>query len=261
MSIKSKKILASDDFFTEKVRLEAEFIDFEKKILEANEHLVNIEESLQKMLALSEENQTVYFLQRVKKLHVAFHTLRHHKGYNKEDFDPIYHVLNKIVNEDKIEFLDSALKNRIAKVARTLSVSEDKPSRSKQEDLSGKDVFTSFVLEGTHFLVPKLPHRILKNIPAFKSKMMIKKKVVPLFPGPGFVLSEDSPKENKKKVLVLKLDSTREEGFYFDRLEEDWAISKESILSLLKEEKTNGKIMGKIRRKGIHYHLIRVGGK
>jgi hypothetical protein len=256
MSVPSKKVTSSNDFFTEKVKLEEALIDFEKLILEGNDYLEKIEQALSTMQILAEENKSAYFLQRVKKLHVFFHTLRLRKGYSKEDFDPMYHILEKIKNEDRIEFLDSALKNRISKVARSLTPSPVK-RLDRQLDLKDKEIFTAFKTGGVHFLVSKKPYRILKNIPAFKSRLTLNGKRIPLFPGPGFLI-DDEGVGLKKDVILMQTTATKKEGFYFDELLEDWAISKASIMSITRDDKANQKILGKIRRKGINYHIIRL---
>lgn len=257
MSVPLKKVTGSNDFFTEKVKLEQALIDFEKLILEGNAYLESIASSLTVMQALAEEHNSAYFLQRVKKLQTYFHMLQLKKGYNRDDFDPLYHMLDKIKNEDRIEFLDSALKNRISKVARNLTETKSQKSKS-QRSLADKEIFTAFKIAGVHFLIPKRPHRVLKNIPAFKSRITLNQERISLFPGPGFLLTEENM-ELKKNVLLIDATSTKKEGFYFDELLEDWAISKESINGLLKDEKGNKKVLGKIRRRGINYHLLKLG--
>ncbi|BDA77414.1 hypothetical protein LPTSP3_g03440 [Leptospira kobayashii] len=257
MAAASKKKLSTDNFFTEKVRLEKDLMDFERKILEANNHLTNMENSLAQMHSIAEENHSYYFLKRVKKLQTLYFNLQRKKGYTKDDFDSFYHHLGKIVNEDKIEFLDSALRNRITKVAAKLGEAGIIGQKKKEIDLAGKIRFLAFEVEGVHFLVPKTSYRILKNIPAFKSKLSIKKTIIPLFPGPGFILLDDTKPASKKNIILIKNSKGKEEGYYFDKLEEDWAISKQSIDLILKKEKSNDKVIGKIRRKGIYYHLLR----
>ena len=161
MGVPSKKVTSSNLFFTEKIRLEQAVIDFEKIIVEGSEFFDTIEDSLKQMNLLAEQNNSAYFLQRVKKLQVLYHTLKIKKGYVKEEFDGIYHILEKIKSEDRIEFLDSALKNRITKVAKNLTGT----NLTKQKiDLDGKEIFTSFKTGGIYFLIPKRPYRILKNI-------------------------------------------------------------------------------------------------
>ncbi len=257
MATASKKKLSTDNFFTEKVRLEKDLMDFERKIMEANDHLTNMESSLAQMHSIAEENHSYYFLKRVKKLQTLYFNLQRKKGYTKDDFDSFYHHLGKIINEDKIEFLDSALRNRITKVAAKLGEAQIIGQKKKEIDLAGKIRFLAFEVEGVHFLVPKTSYRILKNIPAFKSKLSIKKTIVPLFPGPGFILLDEAKPVLKKNIILIKNSKGKEEGYYFDKLEEDWAISKQSVDLILKKEKSNEKVIGKIRRKGIYYHLLR----
>lgn len=256
MGVPNKKVISSNDFFTEKVRLEEALIEFEKLIMDATTYLDTIDASISNMQTLAEENESAYFLQRVKKLHVFFNTLKLKKGYSRDDFEPIYHVLSKIKNEDRIEFLDSALKNRISKVAKSLA-----PVASKKEHVpelkDGKDVFTAFKVGGVYFLIPKRPYKILKNLPAFKSSMILNSKRIPLFPGRGFLL-DDENKNAKKNVILIQSQSGKQEGFYFDELLEDWAISKESLQVITEGKKSNQKISGTIKRKGINYHLIKL---
>ncbi len=257
MSVPSKKVTASNTFFTEKVKLEEALIGFEKLIVEGNDYLDSIENSLDHMREIAETHNSAYFLQRVKKLQVYYHTLKLKKGYQKDDFDPIYHLLEKIKNEDRIEFLDSALKNRISKVAKNLS-NVKQNENIFPDSLKNKEIFTAFKIGGVYFLIPKRPFRILKNIPAFKSRMSINKEKISLFPGPGFLIQEDD-KQLKKNVLLVENGPNSREGYYYDELLEDWAISKDSLKSILKAEKGNQKVVGKIRRKGIFFHILKLG--
>ncbi|MCG6144369.1 hypothetical protein [Leptospira bandrabouensis] len=251
----TKKILEAEEFFQTKIKLENELIRLEELERESKIHISSMIDLSEKLIQLSETNESPYFLQRSKRLNAEILKFKIKNEYKQKEFDTLFHILEKIKSEDKIEFLDSALKNRINRIANRLS--EKKPIRTSSQDLKGKLIFLCYVLEGVNFLIPKKSYRILRDIPAFKKQLRIKEKFVPLFPGPGFVLMEEGEKK-QKNVLLMKDSSKKEHGFYFDELKEDWAVSKTSLEGLLEKDSTNGQILGKIKRKGKLYHLVKI---
>ncbi len=251
----TKKILGAEEFFQTKIELENELIRLEELERESKIHISSMIDLSEKLIQLSETNESPYFLQRSKRLNAEILKFKIKNEYKQKEFDTLFHILEKIKSEDKIEFLDSALKNRINRIANRLS--EKKQIRTSSQDLKGKLIFICYVLEGVNFLIPKKSYRILRDIPAFKKQLRIKEKFVPLFPGPGFVLMEEGEKK-QKNVLLMKDSSKKEHGFYFDELKEDWAVSKTSLEGLLEKDSTNGQILGKIKRKGKLYHLVKI---
>lgn len=251
----TKKILGAEEFFQTKIKLENELIRLEELERESKIHISSMIDLSEKLIQLSETNESPYFLQRSKRLNAEILKFKIKNEYKQKEFDTLFHILEKIKSEDKIEFLDSALKNRINRIANRLS--EKKQIRTSSQDLKGKLIFICYVLEGVNFLIPKKSYRILRDIPAFKKQLRIKEKFVPLFPGPGFVLMEEGEKK-QKNVLLMKDSSKKEHGFYFDELKEDWAVSKTSLEGLLEKDSTNGQILGKIKRKGKLYHLVKI---
>lgn len=251
----TKKILGAEEFFQTKIKLENELIRLEELERESKIHISSMIDLSEKLIQLSETNESPYFLQRSKRLNAEILKFKIKNEYKQKEFDTLFHILEKIKSEDKIEFLDSALKNRINRIANRLS--EKKPIRTSSQDLKGKLIFLCYVLEGVNFLIPKKSYRILRDIPAFKKQLRIKEKFVPLFPGPGFVLMEEGEKK-QKNVILMKDSSKKEHGFYFDELKEDWAVSKTSLEGLLEKDSTNGQILGKIKRKGKLYHLVKI---
>lgn len=251
----TKKILGAEEFFQTKIKLENELIRLEELERESKIHISSMIEFSEQLIQLSETNESPYFLQRSKRLNAEILKFKIKNEYKQKEFDTLFHILEKIKSEDKIEFLDSALKSRINRIANRLSVKKQIPASS--QDLKDKLVFICYVLEGVNFLVPKKNYRILRDIPAFKKQLRIKEKFVPLFPGPGFVLMEEGEKK-QKNVILMKDSSKKEHGFYFDELKEDWAVSKTSLEGLLEKDSTNEKILGKIKRKGKLYHLVKI---
>ncbi|TGL51484.1 hypothetical protein EHQ59_11355 [Leptospira kemamanensis] len=276
----TKKILDADEFFQTKVKLEEELIHLESLDRQVNEQITKLVSLSEKLITCSETNESPYFLQRSKRLQSEILKFKIKNEYKQREFDSLYHILEKIKSEDKIEFLNSALKNRIAKIAKRLVNQKQSETDSNQKSISlsftervknasnliktnpikpspGKHVFICYVLEGVHFLLPKKPYRILRNIPAFKKQIKIKDKLIPMFPGPGFVLMEDGESKNKH-VILMKNGEKKECGFYFDELKEDWAISKTSLDAILEKESNHNSILGKIKRKGKLYHIIKL---
>ncbi|MCW7496659.1 hypothetical protein ND860_09000 [Leptospira levettii] len=274
----TKKILDVDEFFQTKVKLEEELIHLEVLERQVNEQISKLVSLSEKLIQCSESNESPYFLQRSKRLSAEIIKFKIKNDYKQKEFDSLYHILDKIKSEDKIEFLDSALKNRIAKIAKRLVNQKQNETDSNQKNISlsftervknasnliktnptkpspGKLVFICYVLEGVNFLLPKKSYRILRNIPAFKKQIKIKDKLIPMFPGPGFILMEEG--ESKEKHVILMKNSDKLEcGFYFDELKEDWAVSKLSLDSILEKESNHKSILGKIKRKGKTYHVV-----
>lgn len=251
----TKKELGAEEFFQTKIKLENELIRLEELERDSKNCITNMIQLSEKLIQISETNESPYFLQRSKRLNTEVHKFQIKNEYKQKEFDSLFHILDKIKSEDKIEFLDSALKNRITRIATRLT--EKKQPQVPSQRLSGKLIFICYMLEGVHFLIPKKSYRILRNIPAFKKQLKIGEKSVPLFPGPGFVLMEEGEKK-QKNVILMKDSSKKELGFYFDELKEDWAVSKTSLEGLLEKDSTNGQVLGKIKRKGKLYHLVKI---
>ncbi|MGV3666456.1 MAG: hypothetical protein ACO1NV_10005 [Leptospira bouyouniensis] len=167
----TKKILDADEFFETKIKLEEELILLEKLEREVNEQIVKLIGLSEKLIQSSETNESPYFLQRSKRLNAEIVKFKIKNEYKQKEFDSIYHILNKIKSEDKIEFLDSALKNRITKIAKRLVDKKQIESDSHQKNTSlsftervmnaskltktnpiksspGKLIFICYVLEG-----------------------------------------------------------------------------------------------------------------
>ncbi|PJZ38960.1 hypothetical protein CH354_07215 [Leptospira levettii] len=259
----TKKILDADEFFQTKVKLEEELIHLEGLEREVNDQISKLVGLSEKLIECSESNESPYFLQRSKRLSAEILKFKIKNEYKQKEFDSLYHILDKIKSGDKIEFLDSALKNRISKIAHHMVEKKEIPKENSQISLkgnlknqnSGKLAFICYVLEGVHFLLPKKPYRVIRNIPAFKKQIKIKDKLIPMFPGPGFILMEEG--ESKEKHVILMKNSDKQEcGFYFDALKEDWAISKTSLDSILEKESNYKSIVGTIKRKGKRFHVI-----
>ncbi|PJZ47246.1 hypothetical protein [Leptospira brenneri] len=251
----TKKVLGAEEFFQTKIKLENELIRLEKLDRESRQLITQIISLSEQLVRISEKNESPYFLQRTKRLSTEIHKFQIKNEYKQKEFDSLFHILDKIKSEDKIEFLDSALRNRISRIAN--HIADKKQSQVTTNNLKGKLVFICYVLEGVNFLIPKKSYRIVRNIPAFKKQLRIRDKAIPLFPGSGFVLMEEGEKK-QKSVLLMKDSSKKEIGFYFDELKEDWAVSKTALEGLLEKDSTNGQILGKIKRKGKLYHLIKV---
>lgn len=251
----TKKELGAEEFFQTKIKLENELIRLEELERDSKDCITNMIQLSELLIQISETNESPYFLQRSKRLNVEIHKFKIKNEYKQKEFDTLFHILDKIKSEDKIEFLDSALKNRITQIANRLT--EKKQTPTTNQDLKGKLVFICYVLEGVNFLIPKKSYRILRNIPAFKKQLRIGEKSIPLFPGPGFILMEDGDKK-QKNVILMKDSSKKDHGFYFDELNEDWAVSKTSFKGILEKDSTNGQVIGKIKRKGKLYHLVKI---
>lgn len=249
----NQKETLSEDFFTKKIQLEDQLLVFEDLQRKATEHLETIDELASEMMKIAENNSSAYFLQRTKRLLAEIHKVSLKKAYNQREFDPLYHILSKIQSEDRIEFLNTALINRIGMIAKSLN--PEITSNSGAVLKSDKKIFLSYTLDGVHFLLPKFKYKLLKNIPAFKNRIKIKDKVIPLFPGKGFAIEQTT---SKKNLILLSKSPKHVRGFYYDTLGEDWAISESSFNSILEIDNVNKQILGKLRKRGILYHVIKI---
>lgn len=265
MPIPSKKAKQSDLFFNQRVLFEDHLNSLEKQIIEQESSWIGLRNTIAEMKSIAEANGSVYFLHRVQRIEALTEKLFLKKSYKKEEFDLFHSLLEKITNNEKIEFLDSALKNRIGKVALGLKESIDPKSQSAIVSKSGKiqsdqESYIAFRLDTIRFLIPRFPFRVLSELSAYRAKMMIGIREVPLFPGPGFGGGTiESTKPVKKKILLLMKSELEWEGFYFDELEEEWSVPKGTIESKLDlKNKSNQRIWGTVRKKGKNYHFIKL---
>lgn len=250
-----KKSKQSDYFFTERIRFEDFANQLEKSILEQSNLWEGMRHSLTAMKSIAESNGSVYFLHRVQKLSAITEKLHFKKSYKESEFQEIHKLLTKINSADKVEFLDSALKNQIKKVA--LGLSKDLKVQSSPD----YDYYISFLLEGMHFLIPRFPFRQIPETPAYLPIAKIAQREIKLFPGPGFAgTSPPSKSKLKKKILLLFMDKSNWEGFYFDELEEEWSVEPGSLETLIDvKDRPHKKIWGSLKKKGKKYYLLKVG--
>lgn len=69
------------------------------------------------MFELAGKNDSPYFQIRLKNLKKQLETFVKNKGYEKQEFDRIYHQLGKMKQNDSVEFLDESLRNRLERIA------------------------------------------------------------------------------------------------------------------------------------------------
>nr|OCA01040.1 Uncharacterized protein A9P81_0901 [Leptospira interrogans serovar Copenhageni/Icterohaemorrhagiae] len=104
-------------FFDLKRKFEVILEEVEKKTFDQKDEIRELESLWEEMFELAGKNDSPYFQIRLKNLKKQLETFVKNKGYEKQEFDRIYHQLGKMKQNDSVEFLDESLRNRLERIA------------------------------------------------------------------------------------------------------------------------------------------------
>ncbi|MCL8265965.1 hypothetical protein [Leptospira weilii] len=255
-------------FFDLKRKFEIILEEVEKKTFDQKDEIRELETLWEEMFKLAGKNDSPYFQIRLKTLKKQLDTFVKNKGYEKNEFDKIFHQLGKMRRTDSVEFLDESLRNRLGKIAENHHSSGDMissgivlPSTTNQK---GKQYIT-FRCGTIHFITDRSSYTILKDLDRRKNTVEYKGKVYRIFPN-SFVyglFEEEYRNENflTMNLLVLK----RKFGFEFyrfDALGEILQINEGTFLKGLKSIKGSdvqghdNRIQNYFRKAGVRYYYI-----
>ncbi len=249
-SISQDAILLFDlkEMFIEKIS------EVEKEIFEQNSKIHQLEEILVKMNSVAKKSGSIYFQKRISKVISLMKTFLSKKGYDKKEFDLIFHSIGKIKKTDSIELLDDSLKNRLDKISEI---------HFKQEQFdSGKKVvykckYLTFRFQSVNFIVENAPKKIIRNVEKSKTKCRIEGKAYPIYPSQGFGLDSDERIFDEFcDLLILKTESGYR-CFHVDEMGLSVQFSEETFQKMLKStEKPLNFIKNYIKWKNQRYYYI-----
>ncbi|PJZ52814.1 hypothetical protein [Leptospira adleri] len=255
-------------FFDLKHKFESILEEVEKKTFDQKDEIRELETLWDEMFSLAGKNDSPYFQIRLKSLKKQLDTFVKNKGYEKNEFDRIFHQLGKMKRTDSVEFLDETLKNRLEKIAGNhyspgdmISSGVVIPSSTNQK---GKQYIT-FRCGTIYFITDHSSYTILKDLDRRKNTVEYKGVVHRIFPSPSvYGLSEEEYRT--ESFLTMSLLALKREGgfeFYrFDALGEIVQLNEGTFRKGLKPLENSGifgnenRIRSYFRKAGIRYYYI-----
>ena len=105
------------EFFDLKNKLVEEIENYEKKVFSEKENLEQIQKTFDRLWEMLDKNDSEYFRLRLDTLDKLLKRNIEKRAYKKIEFDRMFKVLDKIKQNDSVEFLNEAIKNRIEKIS------------------------------------------------------------------------------------------------------------------------------------------------
>lgn len=238
------------EFFDLKNKLVEEIEKYEKKVYSEKEDLKQIQSTLNRLWEMLDKNDSEYFKLRLDTLDKLLKRNTEKRAYKKIEFDRMFKVLDKIKQNDSVEFLNEAIKNRIEKIS-------EKIVRSKQKlKTAQKDGFYLLTYKSLSFLVRSYPAKILYDVDATKDFVKIKTERYPIFPAyTGIPKTERDFQLEYCNILILKV-RTEHKCLRFDEIETVTDLTYTSLntkLIPLTEPMQDVKHYIRIRGKRVYY--------
>ncbi|TGK29070.1 hypothetical protein EHQ12_01180 [Leptospira gomenensis] len=255
-------------FFDLKHKFESILEDLEKRTFDQKGEIRELETLWDDMFQLAGKNDSPYFQIRLKSLKKQLDTFVKNKGYEKTEFDRIFHQLGKMKRTDSVEFLDESLKNRLEKIASshyspgdTISSGAVPPSATSKK---GKQYIT-FRCGTIHFVTDHSPFTILKDLDRRKNTVEYKGEIYRIFPSVFVYGLSEEEYRNESFLTMNLLALKRETGveFYrFDTLGEIIQINEGTFRKGLKSLdeadsfSSEPRIRTYFRKAGLRYYYI-----
>lgn len=200
------------DFFDRKNQLVAEIESYERKVYSEREDLERIDKLFKQLLVLVEKTKSEYFRLKLSTLEKLLNRIQEKRNYRKIEFDRIFKTLEKMKEDESIEFLNEGIKNRIEKISERIVRS------SQKLEIETKNKFFLLTYKSLSFLIRDCEKKILQDVDATKSYIRIKNKRYSLFPAyTGLKTDEDAPLDYCN-VLIVKTKGDYK-CFRFDKME------------------------------------------
>lgn len=178
---------------------------------------------IDKLEVLFKKEKSFYLLEQLRRLkEIARHPAR--AGYYKqEDFDVLFHSLEKLVDVSKDALISPLILPNIDRLAEM---------KVRQRLKTNKQSYLTFCFKGIYYIVSHVPYKIVKGFNAFKEqKIRTKSKSLVLAP-----LSKEWRNQNVsalqqggEKILVLHKKNFLQ-AFYIDELLERIYISEKNFI-------------------------------
>lgn len=238
------------EFFDLKNKLVEEIENYEKRIYSEKENLDQIQKTFSQLWEFALKHNSEYFLLRLDTLDKLLKRNAEKRAYRKIEFDRIFKVLSKIKQEDSIEFLNEALRNRIEKISEKIIYAKQKIKPVEQ------DGFYLFTYKSLSFLAHNYPSKILKDVDATKNFIRVKEKRYPIYP--SYINLQNSNAEFQLEycnLLILKTGAGYK-CYRFNELELVTDLTKTSLqtkLIPLSDSIQNVKHYVRLRGKRVYY--------
>ena len=157
---------------------------------------------LKKLKVQANEQNFIYFEERLKSIQDRFNTFLEKRKETKKDLNKIFNLFEKIKDDERSNLINSKLINSLSNKKNSFS-----PIEKKDKKIKSLDSYLVLQFQKSIYIVPDLKKKIIKNI-SYKTKYLsFKKQKISIFP-----LSpvEVDYNENSKKVSEILILNTLE---------------------------------------------------
>ncbi|MCB1177482.1 MAG: hypothetical protein KDK36_07890, partial [Leptospiraceae bacterium] len=151
MSNNSKTISDSTTFIDLRNEVIAELCEIEESIYNANGEIDSLERKINRLYSIALELENEYFILRLQTIQNQFRKFRSKKGYRQLEFDRLFKLLEKLKDTDTVDFLNSAIKNRIDRIAK--GVANKKVFRKVEPSELRENKFIVYTFQKLFFVV------------------------------------------------------------------------------------------------------------
>ena len=233
-------------FFDLKEKFQNRLQKVEKSTYSLSREIEELLQLLNRMNELAVSNKSYYFIKRVKKLLLLMNEFISKKGYDQLEFNRFFNLLQKIKKDDRIEFLQDSVKNRIQSIARGICL-EDK--------ISLENPWLTFGFRSVNFIIRNHPNLVIKK-PTRLDYVLVDGNKVEIFPGISFGDTDPKDREEFAGNLIVLKGPGGVRCFRYDTLSSINIPDKIVAEKLQNLPEKIGKISQFIRLKGIRYYLI-----
>jgi len=153
---------------------------------------------LKKLKLQANEQNYIYFEERLKTIQDRFNSFLEKRKDTKKDLNKIYNLFEKIKDDKRSNFINSKLIKNLSN--NEISIS---PLEKKDKKIKSSDSYIILQFQRSIIIVPDVKKKIIKNI-SYKTKYLsFKKQKISIFPLSPIPESNNENSKNVSQILVL----------------------------------------------------------
>lgn len=226
-------IQSSKNFYDLKQKAILLLIKIERSLDIDAKDVEKFETLLKKLKLIANEQNLIYFEERIKTIQEKFDTFLSKRKETKRDLNKIYSLFEKIKEDKKSKLINNKLKD-------SLFSNKSFNSKKEKKDNNHKELDSYYVLQfqDNIIIVPNIKKKIIKNISYRIKYLSFNKKKIPIFPLSPLIFKVSENTKNVSHILVLKtiegykcirFDEFIQEEFFEDTELEERKIESGSI--------------------------------